>query len=115
MPCGLLRLVFCVGSKRFSSKRRTTSMMTAMSAIGMAPARMNVVPSVALVPRMTMSPSVGAPMNEPTATTPMATTSAMRMPPRMTDSDSGSSIMRSTWLLVMPIPLPASLMLSSTP
>jgi hypothetical protein len=32
----------------------------------------NSVPSVAFVPRITTSPSEGAPMNEPTATTPIA-------------------------------------------
>ena len=45
-------------------------MTIAMIAIGIAPAKINVVPSVAFVPRITMSPSVGAPINDPTATTP---------------------------------------------
>lgn len=56
-------------------------MTIAMIAIGIAPAKINVVPSVAFVPRITMSPSVGAPINDPTATTPIATTKAIRMPP----------------------------------
>ena len=34
----------------------------------MAPAKMNVVPSVEFVPRIIISPSVGAPINEPIAT-----------------------------------------------
>ncbi len=54
-------------------------MTIAMIAIGIAPAKINVVPSVAFVPRITMSPSVGAPINDPTATTPIATTKAIRM------------------------------------
>ena len=53
--------------------------------MGNAPAKINSVPSVAFVPRITTSPSEGAPMNEPTATTPIATTSAIRMPPIITD------------------------------
>ena len=80
----------------------------------MAPAKMNVVPSVEFVPRIIISPSVGAPINEPIATIPMATTSAILIPPIITDNESGNSIIRSTWLPVIPIPLPASLILSST-
>ena len=75
---------------------------------------MKVVPSVELVPRMIISPSVGAPINEPIATIPIATTSAIRIPPMMTERDSGNSIIRKTWFLVIPMPLPASLIFSST-
>ena len=58
-----------------------------MITIGIAPARMNSVPSVAFVPLITISPNVGAPINEPTATTPIATTRAIRIPPIITESD----------------------------
>lgn len=40
-------------------------MIIAIKAIGMAPAKMNVVPSVEFVPRIIISPSVGAPINDP--------------------------------------------------
>ena len=70
-----------VGSKRFSKKRNPMSIIIAINAIGMAPAKMNVVPSVEFVPRMIISPSVGAPINEPIATIPIATTSAILIPP----------------------------------
>ncbi len=70
-------------------------MTIAMIAIGIAPAKINVVPSHTL-PRITMSPSVGAPINDPTATTPIATTKAIRMPPIITETDNGHSIIRST-------------------
>ena len=88
------------------------SIIIAINAIGMAPAKMNVVPSVEFVPRMIISPSVGAPINEPIATN--CYTSAILIPPIITDNDKGSSIILKIWLPVMPIPLPASLMLSST-
>ncbi len=71
-------------------------MTIAMIAIGIAPAKINVVLSVAFVPRITMSPSVGAQANDPTATTPIATTKAIRMPPIITETDNGNSIIRST-------------------
>ena len=58
------------------------SIIIAINAIGMAPAKMNVVPSVEFVPRMIISPSVGAPINEPIATIPIATTSAILIPPQ---------------------------------
>ena len=53
----------------------------------MAPAKMNVVPSVEFVPRIIISPSVGAPINDPIATIPIATTSAILTPPIITDKD----------------------------
>ena len=56
-------------------------MIIAIKAIGMAPAKMNVVPSVEFVPRIIISPSVGAPINDPIATIPIATTSAILTPP----------------------------------
>jgi hypothetical protein len=49
--------------------------------------RIKTVPSVELVPRIIMSPNVGAPINEPIATIPIATTSAIRIPPMITDND----------------------------
>ena len=61
--------------------------------MGNAPAKINSVPSVAFVPRITTSPSEGAPMNEPTAT-PIATTSAIRYTTIITDKEVTQSYVR---------------------
>lgn len=105
---------FAAGSKRRSMIPKTQSVMIAMKAVGKAPAKMIDVPSVALVPRMMMSPNPPAPTKAPMAVIPMATTKAFLMPAIMTDTDSGSSTIKRRWLAVIPIPLPTSRIFLST-
>ncbi len=65
-------------------------MTIAMIAIGIAPAKINVVPSGAFVPRIKMSPSGGVHINDPTATKPIATTKSIRIQPIITETDNGN-------------------------
>ena len=79
--CILLIGMFASGSKRRSIIPRTQSVIIAIKAVGKAPTKMIEAPSVALVPRIIISPKPPAPTKAPIAVIPIATTNAFRIPP----------------------------------
>ena len=60
----------------FPKYLKSQSVIIAINAVGNAPAKIIDVPSVALVPRIMISPRPPAPTNAPIAVIPMATTNA---------------------------------------
>ena len=61
------------------------STKTAIKAVGKAPAHTMLEPSDTFKPLDIISPRPPAPMNVPTAVTPIATTKAFLIPPKMTE------------------------------
>ncbi|AFJ63568.1 hypothetical protein MUS_3701 [Bacillus velezensis YAU B9601-Y2] len=105
-----ISFLFCffTGLRARSSHAISRSAATAISAVGMAPARIMAVPFVAFDPLTIISPRPPAPTKVPIAVMPMAMTSAVRRPAIMTESASGSSTIRRIWYFVMPIAFPDS-------